>query len=79
MPVYRWLQWEAWARTQGPLGALADDFHAARLLFATLVTSKDDERTLADMLAPWRRPSDYKPWGINLGDDPVPETFEIDG
>jgi len=69
MPVSRWLKWVAWARVQGPLGALADDFHAAKLLYANSV-GPGDKRTLADFLPPWRKPSDYLAWGINLGPDP---------
>lgn len=73
MPVSRWLKWIAWAKTQGPLGALGDDLRHAELALRTSILGKPgEERKIADFLPFGRLPSDYLPWGIDLGPDPTP-------
>lgn len=69
----------AWARLQGPLGALADDYRHADLALKTCVLGKPgDKRDIRDFLPLWRRPSDYLAWGLDLGPDPAPEEFTVD-
>jgi len=69
----------AWARIQGPLGALGDDYRHAELLMHTSILGKTGkERRIADFLSAWRNPTDYRAWGIDLGDDPAPEEFTVD-
>ena len=73
MPVSRWLRWIAWARTQGPLGALGADYRHADLALRTSIVGKQgEERDIRDFLPMWRKPSDYLPWGIDLGPDYKP-------
>jgi hypothetical protein len=69
----------AWARLQGPLGALGEDYRHADLVMRTTVLGKPgEERRLVDFLPLWRNPSDYRAWGIDLGADPGPEEFTVD-
>lgn len=69
----------AWARLQGPLGALGDDYRHADLVMRTTILGKPgEERRIADFLPAWRNPTDYRAWGIDLGDDPGPEEFTVD-
>jgi len=69
----------AWARLQGPLGALGDDYRHADLVMRTTILGKPGEpRCHADFLPPWRKPTDYRAWGIDLGDDPGQEEFTVD-
>ena len=81
MPISRWLKWMAWAKLQGPLGGLRDDYHAAEQAMWTAVPhTAEEDRNIPHFLPPWRRPSDYQPWISNWGPDmdPQVETFEID-
>ena len=70
----------AWARLQGPLGALGDDYRHADLVMRTSMLGKPgQDRRLAGFLPPWRLPSDYLVWGIDLGPDPpTSEEFTTD-
>jgi len=69
----------AWARLQGPLGALGDDYRHADLVMRTSTLGKPgQERCIAGFLPLWRLPSDYRAWGIDLGDDAKPEEFTVD-
>jgi hypothetical protein len=69
----------AWARLQGPLGALGDDYRHAELVMNTSVLGKSEkQRCIADYLPLWRNPTDYRAWGIDLGDDPGTEEFTVD-
>lgn len=79
MPISRWLKWRAWARSQGPLGTLAEDYRAADLALRTSISyTPEDKRTIAHFLPLWRKPSDYLAWGIDLGPDPGPEEYVVD-
>ena len=74
-----WLKWVAWAKTQGPLGALGDDYRHAELVLRTSLLGKPGEqRDIRDCLPSWRKPSDYLAWGIDLGPDPTPPEFTTD-
>ncbi len=74
----QWLKMLAWARLQGPLGALGDDYrHAEQAMRTSILGKAGEQRKIADFLPLWRKPSDYRAWGIDLGPDPGPE--EIDG
>lgn len=75
----QWLKMLAWARIQGPLGALGDDYRHADMALRTSILGKPGEkRNIADFLPLWRLPSDYRAWGIDLGEDPKPEEFTVD-
>lgn len=79
MPISRWLQWVAWAKTQGPLGTLAEDLRAAeQAMRAALPYIPEEDRDIRNFLPSWRKPSDYLPWGLDLGEDPKPPEFVID-
>lgn len=74
-----WLEWLAWARLQGPLGALGDDLRHAELAMRTSILGKaGEERKIADFLPFGRKPSDYLAWGLDLGPDSAPEEFTVD-
>jgi hypothetical protein len=77
MPIRLWLKWMAWAKTQGPLGALGDDFRVMQLALAMAQPYLPEERRqLRTFIQPWRAPSDFRAWGIDLGEDPKPEEFD---
>lgn len=79
MPISLAIQWRAWWKLQGPPAHLRADFHAAAQALETAKPYIDkDDADIGVFLQPWHKRSDFLPWA-NLGEDPGPEEYEIDG